>query len=186
MSFGKGHSPYKELVDAAVRYADSKGVLMVHAAGNEGADVHESPSYPTPVYLDGGRAQHWIEVGASTWRGGDSLVATFSNYGATLVDVFAPGEDIWSTVPGGYKRESGTSMASPVVAGLAALIMSHYPELTALEVKRVILESATRLGDRMVLRPGGGSARFGEMSATGGVVNAYAALRLAAKVAESK
>jgi subtilisin family serine protease len=131
------------------------------------------------VYLTGGRAQNWIEVGASSWKGGDSLVASFSNYGHHLVDVFAPGVDILSTVPGGYERLSGTSMATPVVTGLAALLMDYFPNLTAADVKRIILASAVRYTDQSVERPGGGSTRFGELSATGGIVNAYQAVKMA-------
>jgi subtilisin family serine protease len=182
MSFGKGHSPYKRVVDDAVKYADSKGVLMVHASGNEGADVTVTPSFPTPMYLDGGRARNWIEVGATTWRGGDTLVANFSNWARSIVDVFAPGDDINSTIPGGkYKENSGTSMASPVVAGVAALLMSYYPNLTASDVKRIILESSTKYGDKTVVRPGEGGApiKFSELSATGGVVNVYNAVKMA-------
>ena len=189
MSFGKAYSPYKGVVDAAVKYADSKGVLMVHAAGNEGADADKSASFPSPIYLDGGRAKNWIEVGSVSWKGADSLVSSFSNYGKAAVDIFAPGTDIYSTVPGGgYKTESGTSMASPVVAGVAALVMSYYPNLSAADVKRVILESATRMPDRMVARPGasGDVVKFGELSATGGIVNAYAALKLAEQLSAAR
>lgn len=182
MSFGKPYSPYKPLVDAAIRYADSKGVLMIHGAGNDAENVDTDESYPTPVYADGGRARLWIDVGASSWKAGDSLVASFSNYGKSLVDVFAPGVDIYSTVPGGaFKKMDGTSMASPVVAGLAAMLMSYFPDLTAADVRRIILESATRMPDLMVVRPGegGGSVRFGDLSSTGGIVNAYQAVRMA-------
>lgn len=183
MSFGKPYSPQKDAVDEAVKYADAHGVLMIHAAGNDGENADAKPSYPTPVYLSGGRAQNWIEVGAISWKGGDSLVASFSNYGHGLVDVFAPGVDILSTVPGGYKRESGTSMAAPVVTGLAALLMSYYPDLSASDVKRIILASAARFPDQPVLRPGedngGGTVTFGSLSATGGIVNAYNAIRMA-------
>jgi subtilisin family serine protease len=182
MSFGKGFSPEKAAVDAAVRYADAKGVLLVHAAGNDGADLAVSPSFPTPAYLDGGRPTNWIEVGASSWKGLDSLAASFSNYGRAQVDVFAPGVDIWSTVPdGGFEAQDGTSMAAPVVSGLAAMLMSYFPDLSATEVKQIILESATRHPDQQVARPGegGDSVRFGELSVTGGVVNAYEAVKLA-------
>ncbi|HET7586372.1 MAG TPA: S8 family serine peptidase [Gemmatimonadaceae bacterium] len=182
MSFGKGYSPQKQAVDDAVRYADAHGVLMVHAAGNDGADLAQKGNFPTPRYVTGGRAANWIEVGASSWRGLDSLAAPFSNYGAQEVDVFAPGEDILSTVPGGYERNSGTSMAAPMVSGLAALIMSYYPSLSASDVKRIILASATRYADHLVVRPGsdeGERVPFGSLSVTGGIVNAYAALRMA-------
>lgn len=183
MSFGKDFSPDKPAVDEAVKYAESRGVLLVHAAGNDGKDLAESPSYPTPTFSSGGRAANWIEVGAASWQGGEKLAATFSNYGKAQVDVFAPGVDILSTVPGGgFARESGTSMAAPVVSGLAALLMSHFPKLTAADVKRIILESATKYGDTMVVRPGsqtGEKVPFASLSATGGVVNAYAAIKAA-------
>ncbi|HET7563566.1 MAG TPA: S8 family peptidase [Gemmatimonadaceae bacterium] len=189
MSFGKPYSPEKSAVDEAVKYADAHGVLMVHAAGNDGEDLATHGNFPTRAYLGGGEAQNWIEVGASSWKGGDSLAASFSNYGKTQVDVFAPGVDILSTVPGGYKRESGTSMAAPVVSGLAALLMSYYPSLTAPQVKRIILESATRYASQQVVKPGsdtGEEVPFGSLSATGGIVNAYEAVRMAEQMSGQK
>ena len=181
MSFGKAYSPQKGVVDEAVKYADAKGVLMIHAAGNDGANVDEVASFPTPRYLDGGRARNWIEVGASSWKGRDSLAASFSNWGRANVDVFAPGVDILSTVPGSeYERLSGTSMAAPVVTGLAAVLMAYHPTLTAADIRRIILASATPLGNVMVARPGDGQrVPFSTLSVTGGVVNAHAALRMA-------
>jgi subtilisin family serine protease len=181
MSFGKGYSPEKPAVDAAVRYADAHNVLMVHAAGNDGANLDSVPGFPTPIYADSGSAQNWIEVGASSWIGGDSLVAPFSNYGRTRVDVFAPGVDITSTVPGNrYEAESGTSMATPVVAGLAALILDYHPELSAAQLREVILVSATRYTNQLVIRPGSKGVRvpFGSLSRTGGIVSAYEAFKL--------
>ncbi len=182
MSFGKSYSPHKGVVDAAVQYADSMGVLMVHAAGNDGANVDSTDNFPSPYYADGGRAQRWIEVGASSWEGGEKLAASFSNYGAERVDVFAPGHSIYSTVPdNAYERNDGTSMAAPMVSGLAALIMAHYPSLTASDVRTIILETATPYRNRTVARPGDGeTVPFGTLSDTGAVVNAHAALRRAA------
>jgi subtilisin family serine protease len=182
MSFGKPYSPFKSAVDAAVKYADSHGVLMILAAGNDGANLDTASSFPTPHYTGGGRAANWIQVGASSWRGGDTLAVSFSDYSHDRVDVFAPGEDILSTVPGGgYERLSGTSMAAPVVTGLAALIMSYYPALSAAQVRQIILDSAKRY-DRQSLLPGGDSGAlvpFASLSVTGGIVNAYNALRMA-------
>jgi subtilisin family serine protease len=182
MSFGKPYSPFKSAVDEAIKYADAHGVLMIAASGNDGASLDTASNFPTPEYKGGGRAANWIEVGASSWRGSDTLATSFSDYSRTKVDVFAPGEDILSTVQGGgYERLSGTSMAAPVVTGLAALIMSYYPDLTAAQVKQIILDSATRY-NRASLVPGsqtGETAPFASMSATGGIVNAYNALKLA-------
>jgi subtilisin family serine protease len=188
MSFGKAYSPYKATVDDAVKYADSKGVLMVHAAGNDGADLSKTKSYPTPAYLGGGHPANWIEVGASSWKGGDSLAASFSNYGAQQVDVFAPGVDILSTVPNNdYARESGTSMAAPVVSGLAALLMDYYPNLTAGDVKRIIMSSVSKHSDQQVIQPGSDSkVPFGSLSISGGIVNAYNALKMAEEVSNGK
>ncbi len=171
MSFGKAYSPYKMVVDDAVRYAASKGVLIVHAAGNDAADVDAEPSYPTRYLTGGDTPENWIEVGASSWEGAGALAAPFSNYSRRTVDVFAPGVEIYSTVPNNrYKSMQGTSMAAPVVTGLAALLMSYYPDLTAEQVKQVILDSATPYPDQLVVRPGteGTRVRFGELSVTGG------------------
>jgi subtilisin family serine protease len=188
MSFGKSYSPHKEVVDAAVQYADSMGVLMVHAAGNDGANVDSTDNFPSPYYEEGGRARRWIEVGASSWKGGKQLAARFSNYGAERVDVFAPGHSIYSTVPNDkYERNDGTSMAAPMVSGLAALVMAYYPSLTATEVRTIILETATPYREQVVTRPGGsGTVPFGKLSRTGAIVNAQAALQRAQEKVASK
>jgi subtilisin family serine protease len=174
------------MVDAAVRHADSLGVLMVHAAGNSALNVDTEDNFPTAHYADGGRATHWIEVGASGWDREDELVASFSNYGAERVDVFAPGVDIYSSTPANeYRFNSGTSMAAPMVSGVAALLMAYYPELSAQEVRQIILDSAVSYADQMVTRPNPDQqaedtqVRFGTLSVTGGIVNAYEAVRMA-------
>ena len=184
MSFGKAYSPHKEVVDAAVRYADSLGVLMVHAAGNDGENVDSTSNYPTRRYLDGGQADLWIEVGASSWKGEPNLAAPFSNYGDETVDVFAPGRAIYSTVPGNkYEQNDGTSMAAPMVSGVAALIMAYYPTLTPQQVRQIILETAISYENTEVTRPGSSKkVPFGRLSRTGGIVNAHAALKRAQEV----
>jgi len=181
MSFGKSFSPRKELVDAAVKYAEERGVLLIHAAGNDGQDLEVEGNFPTRDYQGGGRAANWIEVGASNWKA-DSLAGSFSNFGQTKVDVFAPGVNILSTVPGGgFEQKDGTSMAAPVVTGVAALLMAYFPDLDAADVKRILLESSVKYGDQLVAPPGAPAApvRFGTLSVTGGVVNAYAAVQMA-------
>jgi subtilisin family serine protease len=182
MSFGKGYSPRKDVVDDAVRYAESRGVLLVHAAGNDGADLEEAENFPNRYLAPGDTARLWITVGASAWQGAEQLPAPFSNYGRTRVDLFAPGVDIRSTTPGnGYDVQSGTSFAAPVVTGVAALLMAFYPELQAADVRRILLESATRLPGHPVLQPGteGDVADFCDLSVTCGIVNAYEAVRFA-------
>lgn len=185
MSFGKDFSPGKSVVDEAVEYADAHGVLMVHAAGNDGENLDSAQSFPSRHVLRGPAPQNWIEVGASSWKGGANLAAEFSNYGQHDVDLFAPGVDILSTVPGGqYERDSGTSMAAPVVTGVAALVMAYYPELSSMDVKRILLNSATRHPTQLVARPGDNSTSvpFATLSATGGIVNAYNAVKMAEQV----
>ncbi|MEJ0080826.1 MAG: S8 family serine peptidase [Puia sp.] len=142
MSFGKSYSPDKKAVDEAVQYAMSKDVLLIQAAGNDGLNIDHEPHYPNRIYMDGTEAGAYLVVGASTSTNDSNLVADFSNYGKKSVDVFAPGVDIYSCVPGSkYQNESGTSMAAPVVTGIAALIREYYPKLTALQVKQIIMLS---------------------------------------------
>lgn len=184
MSFGKGMSPEKTWVDDAVKYAESKGVLLVHAAGNSAQNLDTTWNFPTAVYRDKKRASNWITVGASgpNNKDGNSLTASFSNYGKKEVDVFAPGVKIYSTVPGGntYENLQGTSMASPVVAGLAAFILEYYPKLSAAQVKYVI-EKSSRVPTEDVKNPGTNEdTKLSELSRSGGVINALDAIKLAA------
>ena len=183
MSFGKAYSPYKSVVDEAVRYAEEHGVLLVHASGNDGADIDTASNFPNAVVGEGLMASNWIEVGASRWD--DALAASFSNYGQTRVDVFAPGESIYSLdLDNAYGSHDGTSLAAPLVSGVAAFLMSYFPDLTAAQVRTVILESAT-VYSQEVPRPGGEgeTASFEALSVTGGIVNAYKAAEIASQVA---
>jgi len=142
MSFGKMYPYDKAAVDRAVKYAESKDVLLVHAAGNDGLDIDKEPHYPCKKYDDGGESKCWIDVGALSYKKNEKIPAGFSNYGKKTVNVFAPGVQIYSTkVDGGYINESGTSMACPVTAGVAAAIRSYYPTLTAKQVKKIIEKS---------------------------------------------
>ena len=196
MSFGKGASPRKELVDEAVRYAKKHDVLLVHAAGNDGKEVTNDNNFPTDKYAKRGflnlfgpkYAENWIEVGALNWKNGEQLAAPFSNYSPFYVDLFAPGVEMYSTVPfDKYKNNSGTSMAAPVVAGVAAMIRSYFPDLTAEQVKDVLMQSAKKQKVK-VIQPGSTEdmVTFGSLSVTGGVVNAYEAVQLAAQTKGKK
>ncbi|MBU6158374.1 MAG: S8 family peptidase [Bacteroidetes bacterium] len=189
MSFGKSFSPQKQWVDDAVKYALTKDVLLVHAAGNDAKNTDITENYPNPVYIDTKTiAPHFITVGAS----GDSLtgglIADFSNYGKQTVDVFAPGVKIYSTIPGGntYAFQQGTSMASPVVAGIAALLRSYFPELNAIEIKKCI-EGGVVKPTRKVNIPGTEEpVDMKELCRTGGVVNAYESVRIALELQKEK
>ncbi len=243
MSFGKGYKWDKKAVDEAVKYAETKGVLLVHAAGNDNKDNDLEENYPTkyfdspeaeayavahkkkditdfippkpidntnpqgagamrrpdpfakpippdPAKFNLPHAKNWIEVGASAYKDDDELKASFSNYGKNNVDVFAPGFMINSTVPGSkYEEFDGTSMASPVVAGLAALILSYYPELSPVQLKDIIVQSVSKVNHKVKYknkRDENVKALLSEISISGGVVNAYNALRLAESYRLSK
>lgn len=182
MSFGKGFSPEKHWVDDAVRYAASKGVLLIHAAGNDASNVDTVENFPGPVFIsDKKRALNWITVGASGDVKAGGVVASFSNFGRNEVDVFAPGVKIYSTTPGrsSYGMAQGTSMASPVVAGVAALILSYYPEFTPQQVKHIIETSAVKPTGKV-----NNSSLLSDISRTGGIVNAYEAMKLAATISK--
>jgi subtilisin family serine protease len=184
MSFGKDFSPEKKWVDDAVKYAESKGVLLVHAAGNDAKNIDTADNFPNPVFVDGkGRANTFVTVGASGDATNGGLTANFSNYGKKELDIFSPGVKIYSTLPGStYGKLSGTSMAAPVVAGVAAFLLEYYPELSARQLKYVIEKSATTTTEK-VKRPGSDEkVDLSEISKTGGFLNAYEAVKLAATI----
>lgn len=195
MSFGKGYSWDKKAVDKAVKYAAKQDVLLVHAAGNSSQDNDVENNFPNDGYDKKSRnifarligankkAKNWLEVGASTYHTDHRLVASFSNYGKNNVDVFAPGFQINAPVPDNtYQKFSGTSMAAPVVAGIAGVIRSQYPNLSAKDVKEIIMESSVKI-DQEVLIPGSkeNKTHFKNLSKSGGIANLYNALELAAK-----
>jgi subtilisin family serine protease len=186
MSFGKALSPQKNLVDDAVKYAETKGVLLVHAAGNDNEDIDKNPHYPSSRMLRGPRATNVLTVGASSSLENEELPGGFTNYGRKSVDVMAPGVSIYSLKPGNdYVVHSGTSMATPVTAGVAAMLMSYYPELSASQVKEIIMASVVKYRDLKVLLPGdekGKKVKFGTLSVTGGVINAFQAVKLAENI----
>lgn len=195
MSFGKPFSPGESLVQEAIQYAASRDVLMVHAAGNDALFVPDIPTYPRATKIDDSRLSFWIEVGAM----GRTRIASFSNFGSPVVDVFAPGQDIYAPLPNGkYGAQSGTSMAAPVVAGMAALLRGLYPKLSAPEIRDIIVSSVKPLPDEVnVPVPDGTAAKIAqsrmttmgdrttasarEVCLSGGVVNLVRALEYAQK-----
>lgn len=189
MSFGKSYSPNKEWVYDAFKYATSKDVLLVHAAGNDGKNIDKSDNFPTDSddkvheYVD-----NVITIGAITRHYDENLVASFSNYGKLNVDLFAPGLEIYSTIPKNeYKSIQGTSMAAPEVAGVAALIRSYYPQLSASQVKHILMNSGTKVDFDVILPKGNGKkVPFSDLSVSGRVLNAYNALKMADQIVNGK
>lgn len=184
MSFGKSLSPDKAFIDEAIRYAISKDVVLVQAAGNNHLNIDGYDKYPNPRFLFGDSlASNWIVVGASDEKG---EAADFSNYGKKAVDVFAPGVAIYAPYPGGnqYKSWQGTSMAAPVVTGLAALLRSYFPKLKASEIRQVIMQSVSKPIKKTVAGKQPKTAAqtpISQLCKSGGIVNAFKAVQLAAK-----
>ena len=194
-SFGKAFSPNKEWVYEAIKYAAKNDVLIVNAAGNDGKNIDVEKTFPNDAPdLVNEIADNFLTVGAMSSNHNEELPATFSNYGKLNVDVFAPGVQIYSTFPDErYESISGTSMASPATAGVAALIRSYYPKLSASQVKHIIMNSGTKI-DFDVNKPGTGrrygkeveKVPFSELSVSGRVVNAYNALRMADRMVNGR
>jgi cell wall-associated protease len=189
MSFGKSFSPEKKWVDEAVKYAESKGVLLVHAAGNDASNVDSTDNFPNiNIQATKTRATNWITVGASSdplaEPGFSSYTASFSNYGKKEVDIFAPGTKIYSTIPGGnlYGNQQGTSMASPVVAGVAAFLLSYFPYLTPQQVILAIEKSASIPGEKVKIPGSDELVDLSQISTSGGFLNAYEAAKIAASM----
>ncbi|MBU3010992.1 S8 family serine peptidase [Polaribacter vadi] len=194
-SFGKRFSPNKDWVYDALKYAAENDVLIVNAAGNDGKNIDVRESYPTDSkdmlteFTD-----NVITIGASSLHYDENLPASFSNYGKLNVDVFAPGVDIYATTPNNnYEALSGTSMAAPSTAGVAALIRAYYPNLSAKEVKSILMNSGVKINFK-VIQPGSQSqtnqkgklVSFSDLSVSGKIVNAYNALKLAEYLSNKK
>ena len=189
MSFGKSFSPNKEWVFDAIKYAAEKDVLLVHAAGNDNKNIDVKDNWPNDSEDKINEiSDNVITIGAMSSNFNENLPASFSNYGKLNVDVFGPGVQIYSTVPKDeYAKYSGTSMASPEVAGVAALVRSYYPQLSASQVKHIIMNSGVKV-NLQVLVPGekGEKAAFSNLSKAGSIANAYNALLLADKMVNGK
>ncbi len=180
MSFGKGASPEKEVVDEAIRFAEKNDVLIVHAAGNSSENLEEAENYPNDyfkkpkgfLFFRKKQPKNYITIGASAPSSGSDMVADFSNYSNKDVDIFAPGVMMLSTVPNNnYEVQQGTSMAAPVISGIAAILRSHFPTLTAEQVKKAMMESATPI-ETLVKKPGTEDlVPFSSLSVTGGIVD---------------
>ena len=176
MSFGKGYAYNVDVVKKAIKYAESKGVLLVHAAGNSNQNNDITDNFPKNFDA----SNNWIEVGALSWMKKPNKIAEFSNYGQKEVDLFAPGVAIYSTTPENkYEAFDGTSMASPVVAGVAGFVWSYYPNLTAAELREILLESAIPIKGRQRIPGQKKKVNINTLAKTGAEINLPAALKLA-------
>jgi cell wall-associated protease len=188
-SFGKSYSPHKQWVFDAIKYAEKKDVLFVHAAGNDGSDIDLEKNINYPNDSEDNKIEftkNVLTVGALNNAYGEAVVAPFSNYGKTNVDVYAPGMEIYAAVPNNkYKYEQGTSMASPNAAGVAALIRSYYPKLSAAQVKQIMMDSGTPLPATVELGESQEKKSNTETSKSGKMVNAYNALILAERMSKN-
>ncbi len=175
MSFGKAFGSDKKLVEEATLYAREKGVLLVHAAGNDGKENTANNNFPNHFMISANKiASNWLEVGASSAKNNSSLSASFSNYSKTIVDLFAPGVAVYSTLPDNkYKALSGTSMASPVVSGAAALLLGYMPSLSPEKIRFIFIDSSRQYSTQ-VSKPLLGP--FKNLSVSGGILDIYNAL----------
>lgn len=180
MSFGKPYAYNKQTVDNAVKYAEAHDVLLVHAAGNDHNNNDSTGNFPNAGFLGTHkRATNWIEVGASDVKG---MPANFSNYGAKTVDLFAPGEDIYSSIPdSGYADFSGTSMAAPCVSGVAAILREYFPQLHAKDIRKILMATVTKINVKVPMPGNHKMVNYSDLCITGGVVNAEKAVEMALK-----
>jgi cell wall-associated protease len=191
-SFGKSFSPNPEWVYDALKYAESKDVLIVLAAGNDGLNLDdpENLNYPNDHKFELGKkfVENVITVGALTPLYGEQMIAPYSNYGAQTIDIFAPGDEILSTMPEDeYEFQGGTSMAAPAVSGIAALIRSYYPELSASQVKKIIMASGLSPDIKVTVGEQGSQEHpLSDICISGKIANAYNALLLAKQVYKGK
>ena len=184
-SFGKYYSPHSDWVREAIAYADEKDVLIVNAAGNEGLDLDSKNVFPNDALGVGQEVSNtFLCDGALEPKYGSLMIAGFSNYGKENVDVFAPGAKIYSTTPENeYDTKGGTSMAAPAVAGVAALVRSYYPNLSAAQVKQIIMDSGLAINRKVVVGGDSEDIRpFADLTKSSRMVNVYNALIMAAKM----
>lgn len=184
MSFGKGYSPYKKKVFEAIKYAAKKDVLIVHAAGNDAKNVDVEKFYPNDSEdLQTEISDNVLTVGAIRYSYDENMIAPFSNYGKKNVDIFAPGEEIYAPIPNNkYTYLSGTSMAAPAAAGVAAILRSYFPELSAKQIKHILMNSGTKIPFKLK-KPGSAEKVYlDEISVSGRILNAYNAVKMAAKM----
>lgn len=194
-SFGKAYSPNKQWVFDAIKYAAKNDVLIVNAAGNDSKNIDVEKTYPNDSEdLINEISDNVLTVGANSLFYDKRLPARFTNYGKRNVDVFAPGVQIYSTIPSDeYAQKSGTSMAAPSAAGVAALVRSYYPQLSASQVKHILMNSGTKInfnvikpGTQSRQNPDGELVSFSELSVSGRIVNAFNALKMAAQIVNGK
>ena len=178
-SFGKGYSPHVDWVWDALRHAEKKDVLIVNAAGNssENIDPGMKKTFITDEKEGKEIVSNFLTVGSSSYDYGEEQISRFSNYGKISVDLFAPGDKIWSTIPNkSFDYHSGTSMAAPNASGVAAVLRSYFPKLSASKVKKILMDSGLPLFDRVKVPGSEKLLAPKEVSKSGKLINLYNAL----------
>jgi subtilisin family serine protease len=192
MSFGKEFSMHKEWVFEAFEYAEKKDVIIISSAGNSAFNLEENNNYYPNDNINNGTevSNNFLLVGSISKNIDSSFLSYYSNYGVSDVDIFAPGQEIYTIIPNNeYKLDSGTSIAASITSGVAALIYSYYPNLKASEVKQILMDSGLEFNIEVTTPIEENKEKttpFNQLSKSGKVLNAYNALIMADSISKNK
>jgi len=194
ISQGKTFSMTPKILFKALKLAKRRNVLVVMSAGNQAMSLDENWRFPQSISkLYEKNFSNVLIVGASSKKLNKNLLDEDSNYGLKSIDIFAPGEDIPTTLPNNeFTTKSGTSFAAPIVTNVAALLWSHYPKLKASEIKKIIMQSGAEydglvnvpcdLEKNQFCKNNPQKQKFNLLSRSGKIINALNALKLAEKL----
>ncbi|WP_417784906.1 S8 family serine peptidase [Tenacibaculum sp.] len=193
MSFAKEFSLHPEWVLEAIKYAEQKNVLIVSGAANDGENIDgkENAWFPNDHgYFDYTEvSDNFLKVGSSGIYLDEKLKSSFSNYGKGEVDLFAPGEYIYTTTPNNeFDFIQGTSASTAITSGVAALIYSYYPSLTASQIKHILMDSGLEYTFEVstpTKEDKNKTTPFNQLSKSGKVLNAYNALIMADSISRN-
>ncbi|MBG7630454.1 MAG: S8 family serine peptidase [Bacteroidetes bacterium] len=183
ISANRTYELHNEWVQQALLYAEEQNVLVVKGAGNSETDIDKIITYPNKNTKDH-VLNNFIVVGATGMELNSNFKPVWANYGRKTVDFYAPGESILTTTPfDSYKVDSGSSLSTAITSGVAALLLSYYPDLKVSEIRQILMESATRYDlDIELDYDSNTTVPFSKLSNSGGVLNAFNAFVLAEKI----